>query len=55
LDMSAYSAHPASQSGRRRMRVRFQAKGLFHTSPGHSPWVSRPRVPIAGQRSASSV
>jgi hypothetical protein len=26
-------------SERRRGRFRFQAKGLFHTSPGHSPWV----------------
>src|ERR1035437_3229778 len=45
LYISVYSAHPASQSGRRRRRLRFQAKGLFHSSPGHSPWVRGPVFP----------
>src|SRR5664279_3360849 len=45
LYISVYNAHHASQSGRRRRRLRFQAKGLFHTSPGHSPWVRGPVFP----------
>ena len=36
---------PRLASLRRRRRLRVQAKGLFHTSPGHSPWVRGPVFP----------